>query len=300
MLRIGLTASKICLTDANIDRPTGIITATGYGFLEETEKFLTELLERREKQLTPTYFMQGTYNALAGLVALSMKCTGYNNTFVSKGFAFENALQDAMLQLADDPGGNFLVGAFDEAASVQYKTGMRDKYYKSEWVQNLDLFESKTIGTLQGEGAAFFNIATYPSPRTWCQLTDLKMVYSPTDAKELSEELKSFLTVNNITPNAVDVWINGVSGDIERDYLLTNIENSVLQKTPQLRHKHLSGEYCTAVSFALWLGASILKKQFIPDVVKVPTLAFPQVLETVLIINQYMSKNYSFLLLKRH
>ena len=68
MLRIGITAAKICLEDAHIQIPDGIITATGYGFLEETEKFLKEMLEREEKQLTPTYFMQGTYNSLAGLI----------------------------------------------------------------------------------------------------------------------------------------------------------------------------------------------------------------------------------------
>ena len=46
--------------------------------------------------------MQGTSNALAGLVALTIKCMGYNNTYVSKGFAFENALTDAMMQVKDD------------------------------------------------------------------------------------------------------------------------------------------------------------------------------------------------------
>jgi 3-oxoacyl-[acyl-carrier-protein] synthase II len=65
MLRIGLTSSILCLRDAGVQIPDGIITATGYGFLEETEKFLREILERDEKQLTPTYFMQGTYNALS-------------------------------------------------------------------------------------------------------------------------------------------------------------------------------------------------------------------------------------------
>ena len=47
MLRIGMTAATICLKDAGIKVPDGIITATGYGFLEETEKFLKELLERK-------------------------------------------------------------------------------------------------------------------------------------------------------------------------------------------------------------------------------------------------------------
>ena len=39
MLRIGLSAATICLRDSGIKSPDGIITATGYGFLDET-KFL--------------------------------------------------------------------------------------------------------------------------------------------------------------------------------------------------------------------------------------------------------------------
>ena len=132
MLRIGLSAATICLRDARVESPDGIITATGYGFLEETEKFLRELFERQEKQLTPTYFMQGTYNALAGLVALSTKCMGYNNTYVSKGFAFENAIQDALIQVNANSSGNYLVGTYDEAASVQYNVNLREQHYKAE------------------------------------------------------------------------------------------------------------------------------------------------------------------------
>lgn len=151
MLRIGLTSSILCLKEAGITSPDGIITATGYGFLDETEKFLREILDRQEKQLTPTFFMQGTYNALAGLVALSLKCTGYNNTYVSQGFAFETALDDAILQLNSNPDGNFVVGAYDEAAKVQYITGTRAGYYKKEVISSLQLFESETGGTIQGE-----------------------------------------------------------------------------------------------------------------------------------------------------
>jgi 3-oxoacyl-[acyl-carrier-protein] synthase II len=80
MLRIGLTAATLCHRDSNPIKPDGIITTSGFGFLGETAKFLTEILEQDEKQLTPTYFMQSTYNALSGLIALTLKCSGYNNT----------------------------------------------------------------------------------------------------------------------------------------------------------------------------------------------------------------------------
>lgn len=299
MLRVGLSAAIICLRDARVNTPEGIITATGYGFLEETEKFLTEVFERQEKQLTPTYFMQGTYNALAGLVALSIKCTGYNNTYVSKGFAFENALRDSMLQLAGDLKASYLVGAFDEAASVQYIINSREGHYKTEHINNLTLFESRTNGSIQGEGAAFFNISGTPSDTTWCILKDLHIAHMPDDVETLADELSSFLNTNDTSIRDIDAWISGISGDAKRDVFITTLENSLLNKTPQMRFKHLCGEYCTAASFALWLGASVLKHQHIPEIVRGSALQFPEKLNTILIVNHYMNRNYSFYLLQK-
>ncbi len=300
MHRIGLTAAAICLRDAKVPVPDGIITATGYGFLEETEKFLTEMLERNEQQLTPTYFIQGTYNALAGLVALSTQCLGYNTTYVSRGFAFENALHDAMLQLAENNTSNFLVGSSDEAANVLHTIGMREGYFKDEKVLNLQLFESHTKGTIQGEGSAFFTVSGTPSSTTWCAIKDLQLVYTPQDEVALHEAITSFLAVNKIKLTEIDVWVNGASGDVVCDRLLHNLENSILRQTPQIRFKHLCGEYCTAISFGLWIGASILKKQSIPDILKVNAANFlVDKVETILMVNQFLDRNYSLVLLKK-
>lgn len=299
MLRIGLSAATICMRDARVESPDGIITATGYGFLEETEKFLKEVFERQEKQLTPTYFMQGTYNALAGLVALSTKCMGYNNTYVSKGFAFENAMQDAMMQLASNRKANFLVGAFDEAASVQYIINSREQHYKTEPINNQNLFESETAGSIQGEGAAFFAVSGTPSDTTWCVLKDLHLVYRPNNADTLADALTAFLNDNETSFSKIDAWISGVAGDIRRDQLIITLRNSLLSKTPEIRFKHLCGEYCTAITFALWLGASVLKHQYVPHIVKSSTKPFPQRLDTILVVNHYMNRNYSFYLLQK-
>lgn len=298
MLRIGLSAAMICLRDAKVKMPHGIITATGYGFLDETAKFLNELLQQQETQLTPTYFMQGTSNALAGLVALTIKCMGYNNTYVSKGFAFENALTDALMQVEDDTSSNLLVGSYDEAAEVQYKANQRLKQFKTEYINNLSLFETKTIGSIQGEGSAFFLISGKQSESSWCELKDMQMIYRP-EGNELTESLERFLNANNLSRNDIDILVNGVSGDAERDVHLTSLVNLFVDETMQVRFKHLCGEYCTAGSFALWLAASILKRQQIPEIVKVHKEKNPKRLETILILNQYFGKSFSFILLKR-
>jgi 3-oxoacyl-(acyl-carrier-protein) synthase len=299
MLRIGLSAATLCLRDSKIFMPDGIITATGYGFLDETAKFLKELLEQNEKQLTPTYFMQSTSNALAGLVALTIKCMGYNNTYASKGFAFENALTDSMMQINDNESANFLVGSYDEAAEVQYNASIRASHFKTEYIHNLSLYNTQTKGSIQGEGSAFFLLSGKPSASTWCSICDMHMVYKP-EGNDLGEALANFLARNNIGAAQVDLIISGVSGDVEHDVTLHVLINSVFDKnTMHTRFKHLCGEYCTATAFALWLGSMILKRQEVPEIIKVNRNQQAAQLKTILVLNQYMSKSFSFTLLTK-
>jgi hypothetical protein len=299
MLRIGMTAATICLQDAGIKVPDGILTATGYGFLEETEKFLKELLERNETQLTPTYFMQGTYNALAGLVALSVKCTGYNNTYVSKGFAFENALQDCMLRLNANRNLNFLLGSYDESAAVQYIAGLREHQFKTEPTNSLDIYKNKTDGCIQGEASGFFNLSGKASASTWCSIEDVQLIYLPESADELKETINLFLEKHNVRESEIDLVVSGMSGCRSKDRLLENLERIFFTNTPHAYFKHLCGELCTATSFGMWLAASILKKQHIPQIVKASQHQFPSEVETIFMINHYFNRNYSFILLKK-
>ena len=165
LLRIGLSAAIICLRDAKNENPDGIITSTGYGFLDDTAKFLIELLTQQEKQLTPTYFMQSTYNALGGLVALYVKCSGYNTTHVGKGFAFETALFDAMMQLQVNDSLHFLVGSYDEADTVLFAVNSKAGHYKLEPIHNLKLFESNTAGPCKVKALHFFLFQPKPMNR---------------------------------------------------------------------------------------------------------------------------------------
>lgn len=300
MLRIGMTAATICLKDAGINVPDGIVTATGYGFLEETEKFLRELLERNERQLTPTFFMQGTYNALAGLVALSVKCTGYNNTYVSKGFAFENALHDCMLRIAENQSLNLLLGSYDESATVQYTAGLREHQFKTGPSNSLDIFKNKTPGCIQGEGSAFFDLSGQPSASTWCSVEGIQLMYLPESGEELRHTINSFLNKHNMSEKDIDIVISGMSGDSLRDLLLEQLENILFNKTPRVYFKHLCGEFCTATSFGMWLASSILKNQHIPEIVKASNHKFPDQVDTILLVNHYFNRNYSLNLLRRH
>jgi len=137
MARMGITSAKICLQDGHADRIDAIITATGYGFQEDMARFLTNLLEQKEQQLSPVYFAQSGYNAMSGMLALFLNCSGYNNNFVSRGLAFETALTDALLLLSEKEPPNVLLGAFDEKSPQQYGEFIRLGYFKKEQINHL-------------------------------------------------------------------------------------------------------------------------------------------------------------------
>lgn len=300
MLRIGLSASTICLRDAKRQTMDGIITATGYGFLSDTAVFMNEMLSQHEQHIAPTHFMQSTYNALGGLVALSIQCKGYNNTYVSKGFAFENALHDAQLQLSEDPRQHILVGAFDEAAQTQLNTHTRLGYFKQQHISSLDLFGQTSAGTLQGEGAAFFSLSGQRAETTWCVLHDVHTVFQPENEEAFLAEVESFLAQQGIAYTAIDLLLSGENGDPGNDSLLKALAQKKMTGIAQARFKHLCGEYCTATSFAMWLAASILKKQTVPAVITRPEApSSNKPVSTILVVNQYLGCNYSLMLLSK-
>jgi 3-oxoacyl-[acyl-carrier-protein] synthase II len=76
---------------------SGIIVGTGFGGFEKAEIFLTSLLVNQEKILSPTPFTQSLHSAVAGQIALELKCFGYTMTYTQRGFSFEDALVDAWL-----------------------------------------------------------------------------------------------------------------------------------------------------------------------------------------------------------
>ena len=129
-------------------------------------------------------------------------------------------------------------------------------------------------------------------------MSHMDVVFKP-EGKELQDALDNFLATNNLNSDEIDLIINGVSGDVYHDTVTNALINSRFESTAQTRFKHLCGEYTTATSFALWLGASILSRQQVPEIVKVQHWNQPEKLRSILIVNQYMGKSFTFILLKK-
>lgn len=105
----------------NIDDLDGIITATGWGCLTDSERFLRNIIVDKEQLLNPTPFIQSTFNTVGGQIALLRHNHCYNVTFVNRSHSFEDALLNAMMRIEDGESYNVLVGAFDEQTTSQHK-----------------------------------------------------------------------------------------------------------------------------------------------------------------------------------
>ena len=79
MLKMGVVAANYALREANVEKPDAIITATGLGMLEDTEKFLGSMIDNGERLLNPTAFIQSTHNTVGAHIAVMLNCHTANN-----------------------------------------------------------------------------------------------------------------------------------------------------------------------------------------------------------------------------
>ncbi len=97
VIKMGVASALMALKDAGMEVPDAIVTGSGFGCMTDTEKFLESISENEEKFLNPSPFIHSTHNTISSQIALMLKCTGYNQTFVHGSFSFESALLDGMM-----------------------------------------------------------------------------------------------------------------------------------------------------------------------------------------------------------
>jgi 3-oxoacyl-(acyl-carrier-protein) synthase len=308
IIKMGVAAAKLCLRDAgtvqdeNGERlitPDAIITGTGLGCMEDTEKFLISMIKNNEEFLTPTSFIQSTHNTVAGQIALLLQCHGYNYTYVHRGISFESALIDAVTQIKLGEFTNALVGGSDELTANSFAITARLGYWKQKPVNSLNLLEDSQRGSIAGEGASFLFLANQRNDHTYARLSGVDTFQKPASHAEVSNRLDVFLSTMGISKKDISLVILGLSGDPRTDRIYHSLVGTDFKGTPLAGFKHLCGEYHTASSFATWLAAMILKNQYVPDVARVGNHQAATSLNHVLIYNHFRENNHAFILLSR-
>ncbi len=295
IIKMGVAAAMECLQEAGEKNPGAIVTGTAFGCLEDTGIFLTGIIEQTEEMLQPTPFIQSTHNTVGAQIALMLKCHEYNNTFVHRGFSFESALLDAMMLLDDSETTSVLVGSVDEITDISHAILTRFGLYKRFPVSNLHLFNSESKGSIAGEGAAFFLLASQPSANAYAKLEGIFTFYKPADIIETEQHILSFLSSRELGMEEIDLVITGRNGDIKDDSIYQQLENSIFKNKRPINYKHLCGEYATSTSFALWLAGNILKTGTVPAVTGYESLKKGNI-KRILIYNHYHTIHHSLIL----
>ncbi len=297
-VKMGLVTALECLNKAHIKDPDAIIVGTGLGSMAETEKFLHQVLDRKEQMLNPSPFIYSTHNTVASQIAIHLKCHGYNATYSNNGFSFENALHDGMMLLREEAAENVLLGAIDEITeetfTIRAKTGM----WKKEKVKGETfLYRSGTPGTIAGEGAAFFMLSGEKTEETYAEIKDVHMFTTPERMENIRTILDAFLDHNSEKKEGLDLVITGDNGDRHGDEYYATLREFLPERVKTLRYKHLCGDYYTASAFGLWLGAMIIKEREVPPAIALnPKTTGP--FRSLLLYNHYGGKYHSFYLLK--
>lgn len=280
----------------NPRKPDGIVIGTANGGMEDCIKFLNQILEYKEGLLTPGSFVQSTSNASAAQIALITKNHEYNITHVHRGLAFENALLDCCMLLKENPHSNYLLGCVDEISSYNYNIDRLAGWFRDEPVLNLDLFHPPAKGTIAGEGA-FMTLINNERQEATAELVALKTIHTEHPAAVL-DCMHRFLSDHLTAGNNPDLLLTGENGDERLNSYYQQVENYFPEPVPVARFKHLSGEYCTASSFACWLSTEIFKTGQVPSII-MKNGKTPSSCQRILIYNHYRGAQHAFMLIDR-
>ena len=292
LIKRAIATARESLADSGIEMPDAIISGTGLGSIDDTEKFLSAMIENNEKFLQPTFFIQSTHNTISSQIAIHLKCYGHNNTFVHGGISFECALSEAMLLFADNKINSALVGGYDEMTPAYFKLLNRVGFWKKEDIISAELDKSTSPGAMAGEGSVSVILSKGKNEKTYAEIKAIDLLYQP---ENIESSIESFLYRNSLKPADIDLLVLGINGDAPRDLVYKTTAANLFGNKAHAWYKHLSGEYFTSTGFGVWLVANCIKEKHVPGFVTLNANSAGN-LQNVLLLNHYRNKNYSLIL----
>jgi len=252
VIRMGLTASKVCMEQAGIEKPDAILVGTGLGCVRDTAKFLNQIIDNQEQLLNPTAFIQSTHNTVSGQIALMLGCREYNLTFSQNSISFETALLDGMLLLSEGEACTILLGGIDEVVDESFQL----------------MEKSGCLNGPAGEGSNFFVLSSQGPEGSMARVEGMEILNKCKDPEEITERTHMFLDSNGLNVQDIDLFVSGRGGDAGNQDIYRQVEQ-LFDRSALVRYKHLVGEYDTATAFGTWLASRIIRDNVIPDAVRI-------------------------------
>lgn len=202
IMKMGVGTALECLKQAEGVSVDAIITTTGLGCLEDSEKFLCSMIENEERLLNPTPFMQSTFNTIGGQIALLTGNHCYNMTYSHRECSFESGLLDAMLLLEEGVAESVLLGAMDEMTLTQTRIMARMGLYRG--------------GVQPAEGAYFFMISSQSTTKTLGVIEQMYINGEIVPDDEIAHKILVSKSYHTATAQALYGGIKMLSEGVER------------------------------------------------------------------------------------
>jgi len=270
--------------------PDAIISGTGIGCIDNTEKFIYLIRENGEQYLQPTYFMQSTHNVMSSTVAIDMKCHGYNNTFVHRGVSFENALLDAMMQIEQERAQTVLVGGYEELTDDYYQ------FFKRVGVCDFVSGASVKQQCFASEAAVSMLLGKTPCKNTVCEIRDVELMYKPT-AQCMQQTLDALLARSGCTMQDIGAVLTGLNTHLENDRIYHEATDRFFSGLPVMQYKHLFGENFLSSALAIYVAATCLRKGVIPSTLLTRHDTDIKGVKHILVYNHHRNKSHTLTLL---
>jgi len=291
-VKLGIGTGMHVLKSTSVN---GIIIGTGNGGLEDCIKFLNQIIDYDEGRLTPTNFVQSTTNAIAAQLGIMNHNTGYNITHVHRGLAFENALIDVGMLLKEHPANIYLTGGVDEISDYNYAIDFLTGSYKKEIINNKDLYQSDSAGTVAGEGAAMFIISN-TRHGAFIKIDDIKTIHTNA-VDQVTSSLRLFLVKNSTLEEPVDLFLSGENGDFRLLPFYSACEKVLNENISVLRFKHMTGEFPSVSALALKLACDGIQNRHFPEHMYKKRKS--ELFNKILIYNTYKGEQHSFIIASR-
>lgn len=295
ILKMGVAAGIQALEDAQLTKPDAVITATGLGCTGDTHRFLSEMVSREEQALSPTSFIQSTHNTIGGQIALQLGLQGYNMTYTQRDLSFSSALLDSLLMIESGGAQHALLGGVDEHIEPVEVLMRRMGLSRPMPQQRGDWLRDPKRGAVSGEGAAFFALTNSPK-KAYARVVDVSTQFLLEEA-EIKSWIQDFLAQHNLAGQDVDLLLSGRNGDAADEKFYDNF-NRALRPRSEGVFKNMCGEYQTAASYAMAVGAQAIKHNALPGYAQYSG-ELPTEINTVLIYTQNRGQNHALYLLSR-
>jgi len=152
----------------------GIIVATTFGPHATTFRFLDDVLDYNDADVSPTIFSHSVHNAAASYIASVLDCRGPTLTITQFAFPFQHGLLLARAWLDEGRCDHVLVGTVDECGTaMEYICGSKLRIAEDGKIRPFDF--SSSPSAVPGEGSVFFLLTRKESHKKYCRISEVSL-----------------------------------------------------------------------------------------------------------------------------